>query len=163
MAYLDFKTAAQQLRKLTFSKSWQNSFVSKTKKLLNKENNKFEEKELDVFIFLPAPTLVRHYASDKDFLVFRSENKLSKDWDYKLLADATENNNRRLAVMYFARILDALEINFTIDDGYTIYISEEELKKLGESEIPEIKDFYNSLYVPKTTISRKQGTSETWN
>jgi hypothetical protein len=48
MTQIDFITAAQTLKKLTFSKSWQNSFVTKTKKLLNRETNQFEEKELDV-------------------------------------------------------------------------------------------------------------------
>jgi hypothetical protein len=162
MTQIDFITAAQTLKKLTFSKSWQNSFVSKTKKLLNRENNQFEDRELGVFVFLPAPVIIRHFGSDKAFLVFRSENKLEKDWDYKLLSDVTENTNRRLAVWYLSKMLDVLQINFTIDDSYTVYIEEAELKKLGESELPQIKEFYNSLYIPKTTLAKKQGEHESW-
>jgi hypothetical protein len=162
MTQIDFISAAQTLKKLTFSKSWQNSFVTKTKKLLNRETNQFEERELDVFVFLPAPIIIRHFGSDKAFLVFRSENKSEKDWDYKLLADVTENNNRRLAVWYLSKMLDVLNIGFTIDDSYTVYINDGELKKLGESDIPEIKAFYNSLYIPKTTLAKKHGDHESW-
>ncbi len=162
MLQIDFPFAVKTLKGLTFSKSWQNSFVSKAKKLLNRETNKFEESELGVFVFIPAPTLVHHFGSNKDFLTFRLESKSSRDWDYKLMSDAVENNNRRLAIMYVARALDYLEINFTIDDSYTLYINEDELKKLSQSESAELRDFYNSLYIPKTSLSRKVGTSETW-
>src|SRR5688572_19802616 len=114
------------LKKLPFSKSWLNVFVSKSKKFLNRETHQFEDIELKDFVYIPAPSLVRHFSSDKDFLAFRSENKNTKDWDYKLVNDAAENNNRRLAIMYIEPILKSLHINFTIDDSYTIYILNDE-------------------------------------
>ncbi len=150
------------IKKLPFSKSWQNVYVSKAaKKILNRETETFEEKEMEDFIYLPASALVRHFGSDKEFLLFRSDNKLNKDWDYKLVSDATENNNRRLAVKYAEALFAPLNINFTIDDSYTIYINNDEIKKLSEFDIPGAKEFVNGLYIPKI-MAHKKGVTETF-
>ena len=154
--------AIKLFKKIPFSKSWMNSHVNnKTRKILNTETGQLEDKELGVFIFAPAPVIVKHFSNDKDFLSFRTENRSNKDWDYKLVADATENNNRRLAVLYASKIFEALDIKFIVDDSYTIYVAEEELQSMGESTEPEVKGFFNLLYVPKT-LGKKQSNNETW-
>jgi hypothetical protein len=154
-------TAITKLKKLPFSKSWQNTFISKSKNIVNFKTGKLESRELDIFVLLPAATILQFFGSDRDFLSFRIENKASKDYDFNLIADRTENNNRRIAVMYVAQFLDEAEIEFLIDDAYTIYITHEELQKLYASEDALKRDFYNSLYIPKHFGGRK-GTEETW-
>ena len=161
MKDLDTVDALNQLKKLPFSKSWQNVHVSKTKKILNLETKELVETPLPDFIFMPAPSLVRHFGADKEFLSFRSEYKSSKSWNYSLISDPVENNNRRLAIMWAANILKPLEINFLIDDGYTMYILYDELQKLNHSEIPGMKDFVTHLYLPKT-LAHKKGIIETF-
>ncbi len=153
--------AAVIIRKMPFSKSWQNVFVTNVKKILNTETHELEDRALDDFVYLPAPSIIRHFSNDKDFLRFRIDNKTSKDWNYKFINDPTENTNRRLAIMYFEKILKALKIKFLIDDSYTVYLMHEELLKLSDSDIPALKEFVNSLYIPKT-LARKKGSSETW-
>lgn len=153
--------ALRHLRRFQFSKSWLNNFVSKKKKIVNTETRQLEETELDEFIYIPATSIVRHFSNDKQFLSFRSEYKNSKDWNYKLIEDAFENNNRRLAIMYLAKMLNVLDIEFVIDDGYTLYILHEELERQQQSEVPGVKEFMNSLLIPRTFV-RKKGTMETW-
>jgi hypothetical protein len=114
----DTEDALNQLKKLPFAKSWLNVHVSKIKKILNTETEELADTELGDFIYVPAPSFVRHFGNDKDFLRFRTEYKNSGEWNYKLLSDAAENNNRRLGVMWAANILQPLGINFLIDDGY---------------------------------------------
>lgn len=161
MKRLEPSEALNQLKKLPFSKSWQNVFVSNTKKIFNLETKQLEEKQLEDFIYIPAPSLVRYLANDKEFLRFRSEMKSSKDWDHKLISDPVENNNRRLAVWWTENILQTLNISFSIDDGYTIYILYEDLQKLATLQEPGAKEFVNSLYIPKT-IAHKKGVVETF-
>ena len=158
---MDTKTALLKLKKLPFSKSWQNNFVSKSKNIINPETGKPEGTDLGIFVYVPATAILQTYGSDRDFLSFRMENKSSKDYDYNLLADKTENNNRRLAVMYIAQFFKEVELEFLIDDAYTIYIKGTELEKLNGTEDAGKKDFYNSLYIPKHFGGRK-GSEETW-
>ncbi len=161
MRDLDTVTALNQLKKLPFSKSWQNVHVSKTKKILNTATSELATTDLNDFIYIPAPSLVRYFGNDKEFLSFRTEYKNSKDWDYKLVSDPVENNNRRLAVVWAENILKPLGINFLIDDGYTMYILYDELHKLANSDIPGMKEFINNLYIPKT-LAQKKGVIETF-
>lgn len=161
MRRIEPSEAITHLKKMPFSKSWQNVFVTKVKRVLNKESNTFEDVELEDFIYIPAPSIVRYFGSNKEFLQFRSENKNSKDWDYKLFGDPAENNNRRLAIMYIEHFLNALDIKFIIDDAYTLYIMDSELQKLSNSEVAGAKDFIRNLYIPRT-ITQKKGGSETW-
>lgn len=161
MKQLDSEAALNQLKKLPFSKSWQNVHVSNRKKIINTETKDLVSMALGDFIYMPAPSLVRHFGNDKEFLAFRSEYKNSKNWDYKLLSDPVENNNRRLAIMWAENILKALDIDFLVDDGYTMYILYEELHKLSDSDIPGMKEFVNHLYIPKT-LAHKKGIIETF-
>ncbi len=158
---MDTRTAMTKLKRLPFSKSWQNNFVSKAKNMVNFSTGKVEPMALDTFVYVPATTILQTFSSDRDFLSFRIENKSSKEYDYNLLADKAENNNRRLAVMYIAQFFKEADINFLIDDAYTLYVMADELQKLSSSAEPSVKDFYNSLYIPKTFGGRK-GTEETW-
>ena len=162
MTQLDQTQAFNLLKKLPFSKSWQNVFVSKTKKIVNPKTGALEDKELEDFIYIPAINLVRHFSNDKDFMRFRVENKNSKEWNFKLVADPLENNNRRLSVVYLENILNSLGINFIVDDSYTPYILNDEVQKLTALEISGIREFVNSLRNQKV-ISTKKGSSDTWN
>ncbi len=161
MKQLEPVEALNQLKKLPFSKSWQNVYVNKTKKIFNLETKTLEETPLEEFIYIPAPSLVRHLSNDKEFLRFRSENKNSKEWDYKLVSDPVENNNRRMAIVWTENILQTLGIKFLIDDGYTMYILYEELLKLSSSDEHTVKEFINNLYIPKT-LAHKKGITETF-
>ena len=158
---MDTKTAITKLKKLPFSKSWQNNFVAKAKNIINFDTGKPEPMALDIFIYIPAATILQNLGSDREFLNFRIENKLSSDYNYNLIADKAENNNRRLAIMYIAQFFKEAQIAFLIDDAYTLYITEEELKKLQNTDDASKKEFYNSLYIPKTFGGRK-GSEETW-
>lgn len=157
---LDPVMAFSRLKKLPFAKSWANNFVSKDKNIINLTTGKPEKRELDVFVYIPAPVLIQYLSSDKEFLGFRLENKFSSDYDFKLLADKNENNNRRLAVMYAAQYFKAAEVEFLIDDAYTIYITNEELQKFNCADTAK-REFYNSLYIPKHFGGRK-GSEETF-
>lgn len=161
MQRLEVPEALNQLKKLPFSKSWQNVYVAKTKKIFHLETKTVEETPLEDFIYIPAPSLVRHLSNDKEFLRFRSENKNSKEWDYNLISDPIENNNRRLAVVWTENILQTLGIKFLIDDGYTIYILYEELLKLSSLNEPTVKEFITNLYIPRT-LAQKKGITETF-
>lgn len=159
---MDVNMAISKLKKLPFSKSWQNTYISKTKKkIVNKRTGSVEETEIDVFVYIPANVIIQHWGTDREFLAFRQEHKLSSDFNYNLLKDKTENNNRRLAVMYAAQFFNEAEIDFLVDDNYTLYITGEELHKLQDSDEPVKKDFYNALYIPKHFGGRK-GSEETW-
>jgi hypothetical protein len=158
---METATAILKLKKLPFSKSWQNNFVSKAKNIINFKTGKVESTELSIFVYIPATTILQTFSSDREFLGFRIENKSTKNFEFNLLADKTENNNRRLAIMYVAQFFNELDIKFLIDDAYTLYIPEEELLKLNNSGDGFKQEFYNSLYIPKTFGGRK-GSEETW-
>lgn len=158
---MDLKSAIDRLKKLSFHKSWQDHYIGKEKEIINLTTGKPETTTLDVFIYVPTPSILKLYSNDREFLAFRMENKYSSDYNFNLIADKTENNNRRLAVMYVAQFLNTAEISFLIDSSYTIYITGRELEKLAASEKPELKDFYNSFYIPKHFGGRK-GSEETF-
>ena len=158
---MDSKIAIAKLKKLPISKSWQNNFVGKAKNIINPATGKPEPRELDLFVYSPASAIIQAFTTDKEFLSFRLEHKTSKDYEYNLIADKTENNNRRLAIMYISQFLKEIDIEFLIDDAYTLYITADELQKLTTSDDASKKEFYNSLYVPKIFGGRK-GTEETW-
>jgi len=158
---MDLKSTIDRLKKLPFSKSWQNHFVTKEKNIVCLKSGKIENQVFELFIYLPAPSVLQLFSNDKDFLAFRMEHKYSDEYNFNLIADKTENNNRRLAVLYIAQMLNSAEIEFLIDDSYTIYITQAELEKLNESGKPELKDFYNFFYVPKQ-FARRKGVEETF-
>ena len=61
MKKLDTLEALNQLKKLPFSKSWQNIQYLKKKKILNPETKQLVENALADFIYIPAPSLIRHF------------------------------------------------------------------------------------------------------
>lgn len=159
------KNYANELKDIPFAKSWESTFISKTHQILNTETGKTEAITINDFLFIPGIHLLKHYSSDSSFLSFRSENLYEDNWDYKLLENKTDNNNRRMAVFYVSRMLDALEISFRVDNNYGIYIEIEELAKKAreaEGELQKIyKDIYYNFSVPKS-ITSKVGEIESW-
>jgi hypothetical protein len=158
---MDRITALTLLKKISFSKSWQNTFVDKEKGIVNLETGKIEKQALEVFVFIPALKIIQLFSNDKAFLTYRMDNKFSDRFNFNLVADKTDNTNRRLAIMYVADMLEALGIKFLIDDVFTLYINNDELQKMSESTDADIKAFYNALYIPKVFAQRK-GASETF-
>lgn len=153
--------ALEEIKTLPFIKSWQNAYISKEQNIVNFATGKPEEKELSEFVYLPAPTLLRHYASDTRFLRFRNENKYEDDWNYELIEDKAENDNRRMVLFFIARYLESLEIEFMIDNSYALYIEIENLARLAKEKEGHYKAIYLSLSIPKA-ISQKVGIQEQW-
>lgn len=150
-----------EIKKLPFNQSWRSTFLSDRRKMVNLESGKLEEQEFHDFLFIPAPNIVRHYGSTPKFLQFRNENKFSKDYDFGFIPDKFENNNRRLAVKYVAELLQKLNVNFMLDNAYTIYIMLSELAKFAESPDENLKKLYMHFAIPKQ-LARKAGVREEW-
>ena len=151
----------KEFKNLPFVKSWQNTFVSKNQNIINTETGKLVEKTLEDFIYIPGPSLLHHFSSDTSFLAFRNENKYEDDWDYNLIADKNDNANRRMAIFYVSKILEALEIKFMVDEGYGLFVEISELAEKAKSEDPVYRDIYQHCAVPKS-ITTRHGVVESW-
>lgn len=161
MTEIEPLTAISEIEKLPFSKSWQSTYISKKQQILNIETKKLESRELNDFLYIPAPNLVRAYGSDPQFLAFRLDHKKHPDWDYKLIKDKTDNEQRRLAIYYVSRFFNAAKIKFMIDESYGIFIEIEELAFLAKQNPEKYRDLYLHLSIPKS-IGKKSGIVEEW-
>jgi hypothetical protein len=158
----DLTKIIEEIKKLPFNQSWRSSFISDKRKIMNFATGQLEEKVLEDFLYIPAPNIVRNYGSNPKFLAYRNENKFSKDYDYNLLSDKFENNNRRIALKYVAEnLLNKLGLEFMIDDAYTIYIPLAALARLAESEDEALRKLYIHFAIPKQ-LARKTGVREEW-
>ena len=146
---------------LPFVKSWQNTYVSKKQLILNTDSGELVEKELEDFLYIPGPSLVRHLASVNKFLAFRGENKYGDDWDFKLVDDKFENQNRRMAIFYTSKILDELDIPFMVDEGYGLFVLIKDLAEKAKNSDEAYKEIYLNFAIPKS-ITTRHGVVESW-
>ena len=158
---MTIEKASDELKKLPFTKSWQNNFVSDTQNILDINTGTLAQKELQDFIYLPAALALKHFSNDRAFLSFRNDHKNDGMMDFKLLANKIDNENSRMVMLYVAILLAELKIFFMIDDKYGIFI---EIKEL-HSKADELGGVYKALYrhfsIPKQ-IAHKNGIVETW-
>ncbi|PIR32694.1 MAG: hypothetical protein COV36_03860 [Alphaproteobacteria bacterium CG11_big_fil_rev_8_21_14_0_20_44_7] len=151
----------KEFKRLPFIKSWQNSYVSSEQQIFNTETEQLETRVLEDFIYVPGPSLIRFYSSDPKFLAFRNDHKYDPDWNYHLLPDKSDNENRRLAVFFVAQMMEALEIQFMIDEGYGILVEIGELARLAKTENPVYKEIFLHFSIPKA-MAKRNGLVEEW-
>jgi len=153
--------AIEELKKLPFTKSWQNNFVSDTQNILDVDTGEIKSTQLYDFIYLPAALAVKHLSNNRQFLSFRNDHKNDGMMDFKLLANKIENENSRVALLYLAIILGDLGIFFRVDDKYGIFIEIKELHDKAEAFGGVYKILYRAFSIPKQ-IAHKNGIVEQW-
>ena len=151
----------EELKKLPFTKSWQNNFVSKTQNILNIETGEIKPRELNDFVYLPAPLALKSLSNNREFLAFRNDHKNDGLMDFKLLTSKADNENYRLALLYLAITLGDLGIYFMIDDKYGLFIEINELHKKANDFAGVYKILYRHFAIPKQ-IAHKNGIVEEW-
>jgi len=156
---MNIDKAALELKKLPFTKSWQNNFVSDKQDILDINTGKINQKQLNDFIYLPAALSLKHYSNNSDFLLFRNDHKNDGMMDFKLLENKTDNENARIVLLYIAIILAELKIFFMIDDKYGIFIEIKELHNKAQEFGGVYKQLYRHLAIPKQ-IAHKNGIVE---
>lgn len=156
---MEIRDIIDELKRLPFTKSWQNQHVADEHSILDINTGDVAVKSLKDFIFLPAPSALRHFSNDRKFLAFRNDQKGNGVMDFKLLNDATDNENYRIVLLYVAIMLAEMKIFFMIGNKYGIYIEINELHKKADEQDGLYKELYRHFSVPKT-IAHKNGIVE---
>lgn len=158
---MSIEKTAESIKKLPFTKSWQNNYVSDTQRILDINTGELAEKELQDFLYLPAASALKHYSNDREFLAFRNEHKGDGIMDFKLLEDQADNENYRVVLLYVAVLLAEMKIYFMIDHKYGVFIEINELHEKAKELGDQYKSLYRHFSIPKT-IAQRNGIVEAW-